>query len=64
MSARFEFTFPSSPCEVRSSHPRTVRQTTIPFLVTDSTNKDCEPRPEKPEEKHSRIPAAKPYTCL
>jgi len=64
MSARFTFAFPSSPPEVRSSHLRTVRQIIIPFPVMDSTNKDCEARQEKPEEKHSQIHAAEPYTCL
>jgi hypothetical protein len=30
----------------------------------DSTNKDREPREEKPEEKHNLPPAAEPYTRL
>jgi len=64
MSARFEHRFSCSPGKKRTSHQPTVRQTDFPFHVMDSTTKDCEARPEKPDLKRSVLPAAEPWTRL
>ena len=64
MSARLEFAFLSSPTEARFSNLQTVRQIKPPFHMTDSTNKNSEPKQETHVVKLGLAPAPEPYTCL
>lgn len=63
MSARFEVAFSCSPGEIRSFGLQAIREANIPLPVMNGTNKNCESKEARSDQKLIP-PTGRPRTHL